>query len=110
MSFHWGPTLRRSDDAGATWTEKDEAPVAFPEGAGASVARIWQLAAGPIDEPDVVYAGVEPAALFRSSAMAGGASARRGALEPPAPPAVGTRAVVACACTPSWSTPGTPTP
>ncbi|HEX9315335.1 MAG TPA: hypothetical protein VGA71_08010, partial [Actinomycetota bacterium] len=44
MSFHWGPTLRRSDDAGATWTEKDEAPVAFPEGAGASVARIWQLA------------------------------------------------------------------
>ncbi|TMK47361.1 MAG: exo-alpha-sialidase, partial [Actinobacteria bacterium] len=67
MSFRWGPTLRRSDDAGATWTEKDEAPVAFPEGAGASVARIWQLVPGPIDEPDVVYAGVEPAALFRSS-------------------------------------------
>ena len=45
----------------------DEAPVAFPEGAGASVARIWQLAPGAIDKPEVVYAGVEPAALFRSS-------------------------------------------
>jgi hypothetical protein len=67
MSFHWGPTVRRSDDGGATWTEKDEAPVAFPEGAGASVARIWQLAPGPAADPDVVYAGVEPAALFRSS-------------------------------------------
>ena len=28
--------------------------------------RIWQLAPGPADEPDVMYAGVEPAALFRS--------------------------------------------
>src|SRR4030088_734106 len=65
MSFHWGPTVRRSDDGGVTWTEKDEAPVAFPEGAGASVARIWQLAPGPVGDPDVVYAGVEPAALFR---------------------------------------------
>src|SRR3981081_3922744 len=51
LSFPWGPTLRRSDDAGATWTEKDEAPVAFPEGAGASVARIWQAAPGPASDP-----------------------------------------------------------
>ena len=28
---------------------------------------MWQLAAGRADEPDVVYAGVEPSALFRST-------------------------------------------
>src|SRR5438270_13067720 len=52
MSFHWGPTLRRSDAAGATWTEKDEAPVAFPAGAGAGAARVWPPAAGPIGDRD----------------------------------------------------------
>ena len=66
VSNHWGPVLRRSDDLGATWTEDEQAALRFPEGAGASVARIWQLAPGPVSEPDVIYAGVEPAALFRS--------------------------------------------
>ncbi|MCU1502453.1 MAG: glycosyl hydrolase [Ilumatobacteraceae bacterium] len=66
VSNHWGPVLRRSDDLGASWTEGERAALRFPEGADASVARIWQLAPGPVDEPDVIYAGVEPAALFRS--------------------------------------------
>ena len=66
MSMHWGPVLRRSDDLGETWTEDTTAALAFPEGSEAALARIWQLAAGPAEEPDVVYAGVEPAALFRS--------------------------------------------
>jgi hypothetical protein len=66
VSNHWGPVLRRSDDLGASWSEDERAALAFPEGSDASLARIWQLTAGPADEPDVVYAGVEPAALFRS--------------------------------------------
>ena len=66
VSNHWGPVLRRSDDLGATWTEDEQAALRFPEGTDASLARIWQLAPGPADEPDVLYAGVEPAALFRS--------------------------------------------
>ena len=66
VSNHWGPVLRRSDDLGATWTEDAQAALTFPEGTDASLARIWQLAAGPSDQPDVLYAGVEPAALFRS--------------------------------------------
>jgi hypothetical protein len=66
VSMHWGPVLRRSDDLGATWTERDQASVSFPDDTGTALARIWQLAAGPSDQPDVLYAGVEPAALFRS--------------------------------------------
>jgi len=66
VSNHWGPVLRRSDDLGATWREEDHAALAFPDDTGASLARIWQLTPGPVDQPDVFYAGVEPAALFRS--------------------------------------------
>jgi hypothetical protein len=66
LSNHCGPVLRRSDDLGATWTEEQHASLAFPAETGASLARIWQLAPGLADQPDVLYAGVEPAALFRS--------------------------------------------
>lgn len=72
FSMHWGPIVRRSDDLGATWTEQEEAALAFPPDTGGALARIWQLTPGGADEPGVVYAGVEPAALFRSSD--GGAS------------------------------------
>ena len=66
MSMHWGPVIRRSDDGGRSWTEEDEVSIAFPDDTDAAVARIWQLAAGDASQPDVIYAGVEPAALFRS--------------------------------------------
>ncbi len=66
VSNHWGPVLRRSDDRGTTWTEHQEAALSFPPEREASLARIWQLTPGPADQPEVVYAGVEPAALFRT--------------------------------------------
>ena len=72
VSMHWGPVIRRSDDLGETWTEQDSAALAFPADTGAALNRIWQLTPGGADEPDVIYAGVEPAALFRSTD--GGAS------------------------------------
>ena len=65
-SSHWGPSVYRSDDLGASWVEPEQRTVAFPEGAGAAVARVWQLQLAGDAQPDVVYAGVEPAALFRS--------------------------------------------
>jgi hypothetical protein len=65
-SEHFGPSVASSDDLGATWNEPDGAPLAFPEDTGATLVRVWQLAPGPTTEPDVVYAGVEPSALFRS--------------------------------------------
>jgi hypothetical protein len=83
VSNHWGPVLRRSDDLGATWREEDHAALKFPDDTGASVARVWQLTPGPADQPDVFYAGVEPAALFRSDDGARTFSLMRGLWDPP---------------------------
>ena len=65
-SAHWGPSVYRSDDLGASWVEPEPATLAFPDGAGAAVERVWQLQPAGGAQPDVVFAGVEPAALFRS--------------------------------------------
>lgn len=65
-SFHWGSVLRSSDDFGKTWTEPDSHNVKFPEGLESSLVQIWQIMPGRQSEPDVIYAGVEPAALFES--------------------------------------------
>ncbi|MFC4061831.1 WD40/YVTN/BNR-like repeat-containing protein [Planomonospora corallina] len=62
---HFGPSVMWSDDLGATWQEAERAPIAFPEETGAALERVWQLQPSP-SEPDVVWAGVEPGALFRS--------------------------------------------
>ncbi|MEJ2856628.1 MULTISPECIES: WD40/YVTN/BNR-like repeat-containing protein [unclassified Saccharothrix] len=61
-SSHFGPTVMTSDDLGETWEEPDHAPIAFPE--DTALERVWQLAL--TDDPDVVYAGTQPSALFRS--------------------------------------------
>jgi photosystem II stability/assembly factor-like uncharacterized protein len=66
-SAHWGPAVSHSDDLGATWVEPEEASIAFPEDAGASLAQVWQLRPAPSDQPDVVYAGAEPSSLWRST-------------------------------------------
>lgn len=67
LNSHFGPTMVVSDDLGETWSEPDDAPIAFPKDTGAALEGIWQLAPGMAAEPDVVYAGVEPSALFRST-------------------------------------------
>jgi hypothetical protein len=65
-SSHWGSVVRHSDDFGGTWTDPAEANLRFPTEAGAALVRVWQLKPAGDDQPDVLYAGVEPAALFRS--------------------------------------------
>ena len=65
-SMHWGGMLRWSDDFGRTWTNPEEANVKFPEGTDAALRQIWQIVPGRDAEPDTLYCGVEPAALFVS--------------------------------------------
>jgi hypothetical protein len=65
-SSHWGPSVYRSDDLGATWVEPEPDTLAFPDHTGAAIAHVWQIQPAGDAQPDVVYAGVEPAALFRS--------------------------------------------
>jgi photosystem II stability/assembly factor-like uncharacterized protein len=65
-SFHWGSTIRTSDDLGATWSGPERQSVRFPESSGLSLVQIWQIMPGPPEDPDVLWAGVEPAALFES--------------------------------------------
>ena len=64
-SSHFGPTIAVSEDLGATWTEPDAPPLAFPASAGVALDRVWQFAADP-STPGVIYAGTQPSALFRS--------------------------------------------
>jgi len=63
---HWGPFLAYSDNLGKTWSEPDRPPISFPEESGAALVRVWQIQPATDHQPDVVYAGVEPHALFRS--------------------------------------------
>ena len=62
----WGTFLRFSDDFGKTWTNPLEANIRFPADSGVSLKNIWQICLGHEDEPDTLYCGVEPAALFVS--------------------------------------------
>jgi serine/threonine protein kinase len=63
---YWGTMLRSSDDFGKSWTNPQQANIRFPADCGVSLNNIWQIALGRPDEPDVLYCGVEPAALFES--------------------------------------------
>jgi photosystem II stability/assembly factor-like uncharacterized protein len=63
----WGSYLSSSDDFGKTWTEPEAYGVKFPEDADTSVKQIWQITMGHPGEPDTLYCGVEPAALFKST-------------------------------------------
>lgn len=65
-STFWGTFLRCSDDFGKTWTNPQEANVKFPADCGVSLKNIWQICLGRESEPETMYCGVEPAALFES--------------------------------------------
>ncbi len=63
---YWGTHLRSSDDFGKNWTNPPQAAIRFPSDAGVSLKNIWQISLGRPEEPDVLYCGVEPAALFET--------------------------------------------
>ena len=62
---YWGTYLRSSDDFGRTWTNPLEANVKFSSDCGASLSNIWQIVPSRHDA-QLMYCGVEPAALFES--------------------------------------------
>jgi len=62
----WGTQLRSSDDFGKSWTNPQDAVIRFPHDSGVSLKNIWQISLGRPEEPDVLYCGVEPAALFET--------------------------------------------
>ncbi len=87
----YGPSTHYSDDFGLTWTQargvpafsrpsKSGRPLGTPDEARDAagdaktvlstpeqINKIWHIAPGRVDEPGVLYAGVEPAALFKST-------------------------------------------
>ncbi len=60
----FGPRLYHSEDWAAEEWEEADGP-RFPEGENASIERIWVVQPG--EEDGVLWAGVAPAALFRSA-------------------------------------------
>jgi photosystem II stability/assembly factor-like uncharacterized protein/sulfur carrier protein ThiS len=58
----FGPHVFVADDPAADWGQADGP--SFPDGENATVERIWKIEPG--EEDGVVYAGVDPAALFES--------------------------------------------
>ncbi|MEX0749426.1 MAG: exo-alpha-sialidase, partial [Dehalococcoidia bacterium] len=61
----WGPSVAKSDDHGTEWDWKSPG-LAFPKDMGVTVQNVWEVAPGGPGVPGVVYAGVQPAGLFRS--------------------------------------------
>src|SRR5947207_2788551 len=66
-SPYWGSFLSSSNDFGKTWSDPETYNIKFPEGSETSLKQIWQIAMGNKSEPDTLYCGVEPAALFKST-------------------------------------------
>ncbi len=62
-SAWWGPDVRFSQDWGATWIETTPG-VGFEADRELSVERVWIVEGDPRN--GIVYAGVDPGALFRS--------------------------------------------
>jgi hypothetical protein len=62
-SEHWGPMVARSTNLGGRWDLGKEGP-RFSKESGLTVTRIWQIQPGADED---LYAGVEPAGLFRST-------------------------------------------
>ncbi len=65
-SNHWGAMVSWSDDFGASWNEPTEGNIKFPKGSGETLNAVWALEAATTLGPEVVLAGVDPAAIFRS--------------------------------------------
>ena len=63
---HLGPTVFRSTDAGATWTESERPPRFRQVDGGRSVHHVFWLAPGRPEEPGRWYAGTSPQGLFVS--------------------------------------------
>ena len=64
-SLIFGPQIHHSDDFGTTWESSSKGPSINPDH-GFSLNRLWQVTPGGVNQPDVVFAGGEPASMFKS--------------------------------------------
>jgi photosystem II stability/assembly factor-like uncharacterized protein len=83
QSFRWGTVLCSSDDYGKTVTEPETYSVKFPVESKLALKNIWQIALGRPGEPDKLYCGTEPPALFESDDAGKTWSPVQGMLEHP---------------------------
>ena len=66
VNMSWGgPRIEISRDLGKTW--KPGANPAFPTGDSRTFSRTWHIEPGHTSDPTVMWAGIEPAALFKST-------------------------------------------
>lgn len=61
----WGPSVAKSTDHGKTWDYRSTG-LAFAKDSGKVMQNVWNVRPGLEREPGVVYAGTQPAGLFRS--------------------------------------------
>ncbi len=61
----YGPALHMSQDLGYTWHPMPSSP-RFEKEREKTVERIWVVEPGLKDTPEILYAGVDPGALFFS--------------------------------------------
>lgn len=66
-SEHWGPTVVRSDDLGATWSEPENGAIRFDPQDETALERVWQLRPDSEERPGVVWAGCEPISVWKST-------------------------------------------
>lgn len=62
----WGPCVAKSVDGGTEW-DWNSTGLGFPPDMAGAIGNIWEVRPGHRDEPGVVYAGTQPAGLFRSA-------------------------------------------
>lgn len=63
----WGIHIYRTEDDGRHWSPLAEVPRHGNDDQDPqSLQMIWSLAPGPADEPDRIYAGIEPPGVFTS--------------------------------------------
>ncbi len=84
--FNFGSTIQYSEDMGKTWKQSpvppkftrpsasgrpggtpEEAFSGNPPTTPEEVIKVWNIEPGRADEPNVLYAGVQPASLFKST-------------------------------------------
>src|SRR5580704_12353565 len=66
VSSGWfGSDIHRSGDGGRTW-QATSGGLRFAEDSGLSTKCVWHIRPGRASEPGVLYAGVDPAGLFKS--------------------------------------------
>jgi photosystem II stability/assembly factor-like uncharacterized protein len=61
----WGPSIAKSTDGGKTWDQRSQG-LGFPPDMGLTIENVWFVKPGHDTEPGAVYAGTQPAGLFRS--------------------------------------------